>query len=162
LDEGADIRGELALDRCLSRRPGFHGRRRSRDDTRRRVADAQETTFSLAHDLEANRALVQIGTTSLELAQRRPLRFADGLARRLDDELVVQRLAPFFFFFRRTTRGCPVGFGAAGAGFAPSSASSSRSFGGVLDVRLGRATGFGASRRVTRPWPTVQRFVVIQ
>jgi hypothetical protein len=43
---------------------------------------------------------------------------------------------------------------------APSSAAVS--FGGVRDERFGAACGFGISRLVTSPWPTVQRFVVTQ
>jgi hypothetical protein len=36
------------------------------------------------------------------------------------------------------------------------------SFGGVRLERFGGITGFGMNRRVTMPWPVVQRFVVSQ
>ena len=59
-----------------------------------------------------------------------------------------------------------LGLGEAGPGFAPFPPPSPSSFGGVRELlrspnRLGAGV-FGISRRVMRPWPTVQRFVVTQ
>src|SRR5206468_2484383 len=105
---------------------------------------------------ELHGRLVEPGSQALELAQRRPLRLADGLPGRLDEEVGAHLRA---FFFRRTIRGWPGGGGF--GSFAPSPASPSpRSFGGVRDVRFSGGAGFGVSRRVTSPCPTVQRFVV--
>jgi hypothetical protein len=66
---------------------------------------------------------------------------------------------------RFTRRGVPLGdevaFG--GPSLEPSPlAETSASFGGVLLERFGGVTGRGMSRRVTMPWPVVQRFVVNQ
>src|SRR4029450_4020285 len=93
----------------------------------------------------------------LELAECRLLRLADGLTRRFDEQILGHRLARFFFL--RTTRGWPAGLGGGFAAFAPSGGAT-RSLDGVGEVRFGATIGFGASRRVTRPCPTVQRFVV--
>jgi hypothetical protein len=65
-----------------------------------------------------------------------------------------------------TRFGGPAGFGAPSSGVsgAAAVAASARSaFGGVLDERLaGAVSGFVRRPRVTIPWPTVHRFVVIQ
>src|SRR5438034_3164739 len=133
-----------------------------RDDSRRRIADAQEPSLALRDDLELDGALVEPRMELLELAQRGPLGLADGLAGRLDLAQVLRhRLAfPFFRFTRR---------GAAGGADALSSAGSAvpsrlcvSDFGGVRDDRFGGGFAFGIICRVTRPWPTVQRFVVTQ
>src|SRR6266542_2171263 len=159
LDERAHVGSQLALLlRRLAR--AVAGRIGSRcDDPRRRIADAEQAALALGDDFEANRGLVDPGPQPLELAQRCPLRLADRLPRRFDEQLLGHRRARFFFL--RTTRGCPVGFGGGSAGVAPSP-SPPRCFRGVRELRFGVGTGFGASRRVTRPCPTVQRFVVIQ
>src|SRR5581483_7786905 len=126
--------------------------------------------LTLRDDLELHRRLVERGIPLLELAQRRPLRLADGLARRLDRQVGVGahlRLVRFFFL-RRTWRGAlACGFGRSGAGgstAAPLPLVPSSSFGGVRDVRRSTvgAAVFGISRRVIRPWPTVHRLVVTQ
>jgi hypothetical protein len=44
----------------------------------------------------------------------------------------------------------------------PSLGGSGAAFGGVREDRLGGGSGLGNIRRVTMPWPTVQRFVVTQ
>ncbi len=71
--------------------------------------------------------------------------------------------APFFLrFTRRGGPGAGFGGGTSASGCAPSS--SVLAFAGVRDERfcvVGGAT-FGIRRRVMSPWPTVQRFVVIQ
>ena len=48
------------------------------------VPDAEQAPLSLAQHLEAHRVAVDPGREPLELAERRPLRLADGLAGRLD------------------------------------------------------------------------------
>ena len=50
--------------------------------------EQEQAALTLGEDLEVNRSLVEARVAVLELPQRRPLRFADGLARRLDAELV--------------------------------------------------------------------------
>src|SRR5581483_12312521 len=118
-------------------------------------------------DFELDRGLVQPGMTQLQLPQRRPLRLADRLSRRLDGHPTHLRLAAPFF--RRTRRGWPdafdgAAFGCSGVvGFAPFPPPAS-SFGGARELRLNRSGGgvLGIRRRVMRPWPTVHRFVVTQ
>ena len=66
-----------------------------RDHTGRRVADAEQPALALCHHLELDGALVEPGIQPLELAQRRPLRLADGLARRLDAQPSVTAARPF-------------------------------------------------------------------
>src|SRR5262245_7884633 len=98
----------------------------------------------------------------LELAERGPLRLADGLAGRLDlTQVFHQRRA--LFFLRLTRRGGAAGaagFASLGEG-APSWLFGS-DFGAVRDERFGGGCGFGISCLVTIPWPTVHRFVVTQ
>ena len=96
-----------------------------------------------------------------------PLRLADGLAGRLDRCKSAPSLTGrLLFFFRLTRRGGP---GRSRGAVLPTFGLLLRqrrlpaaSFGGVRDERFGGGAGFGVSRRVTIPWPTVQRFVVIQ
>ena len=71
--------------------PAAAGRRRTAaapstrgDHPGRRIADAEQPALALRDDLEADRRLVEPRRQPLELAQRLPLRLADGLARRLD------------------------------------------------------------------------------
>src|SRR5262249_40521143 len=115
----------------------------------------------------------------LELAQCGPLRLADGLARRLDLQgLGHRRAPPRFFFLRRTRFGGAGAAAAAGAGTVagppepsagpgPSSRRGAREVrprwgGRRREVRRGWSCGFGISRRVIKPWPTVHRLVVTQ
>jgi hypothetical protein len=66
---------------------------------------------------------------------------------------------------RFTRRGAPGVFGReapSGDAGALSEAATGSSRGGVRLERLPGATGLGMSRRVTIPWPVVQRFVVSQ
>ena len=100
--------------------------------------------------------LVEPGEPALELAQRRPLRLADGLALALDDAVVP----PFWlsgsvtgapcgpFFLRRRTRCWPLPAGFAARLGSPSArprlgSGSGAAFGGVRDVRFGGGGGFG-------------------
>ena len=75
-----------------ARRDGLSvvGRRRARDGRRtlgdhagRHVADPEQPALALGEDLELDARLVEPGEAPLELAQRRPLGLADGLAGRL-------------------------------------------------------------------------------
>ena len=69
------------------------------DDPGRRVAHTEQPALALGDDLEPNGALVEPRMELLELAERSPLRLADGLAGRLDlAEVLHHRLA--FRFFR--------------------------------------------------------------
>ena len=103
LDEVAHLRGELAV--VVARRAS-HGLRRDRcDHPGGNVADAEQPALALRDDLEPHGAFVEARLLLLELAQRGPLRLADGLARGLDLELHQRRA----FFFRLTFRGGPVG-----------------------------------------------------
>ncbi len=159
--------GRLA---ALVRRRCRCGRRAldRRDDACGRVADAEETALALADDLEANGLAVDAGGAVLELAERGPLRLADGLARRLDGDLVGHRRLPPPLRFRFTRRGGP----ATGAGEAPSrppgtpfrfGVCAGCSLGGVRELFFRAAgSGRGIIRRVTTPCPVVQRFVVSQ
>ena len=167
LEELAQRRRSLAL--VASARRARRGRSASstrRDHARRRVADAEQAALALGDDLEANRRLVEARVQALELAQRRPLRLADGLARRLDrDARSVTRGARRFFFRLTCARLRRGGFG---AGFGRRLRlgrrlpSTSALFGGVRELVFGGGCGFGTSRRVIRPCPTVHRFVVTQ
>src|SRR5262249_45099375 len=138
------------------------------DHPRRRVTDAEQAPLALGEDLEPNRRLVDPGLQPLELAQCGPLRLADGLARRLDLQgLGHRRAPPRFFFLRRTRFGGASAAAAAGAGTVarspePAAGYGSSSRGGVREVRRGWSCGFGISRRVIKPWPTVHRLVVTQ
>src|SRR5579859_2821979 len=102
----------------------------------------------------------------LELAQAHPLRLADRLALRFDLDQVAVAHRRVRFFLRLTLRGAAGwALGCSAAALAPSPAGRSfagASFGGVRDERFGGATGFGISRRVINPCPTVHRFVVTQ
>ena len=112
-EQRADVGGQIALGDGGDRRRVIDGPLLDhRDDARRRVADTEQSALALREHLEADRGLVEARLPALELAQRRPLRLADGLSRRLDDHVAGHRRARFFFL--RTTRGWPVGFGAAG------------------------------------------------
>src|SRR5205823_12553650 len=55
-----------------------------RNHARRREADTEQTALALRQHLKADRGLVDPRLELLQLAQRRPLRLADGLAARLD------------------------------------------------------------------------------
>ena len=85
-------------------------------DARRRVADAEQAPLALGQDLEAHGLAVDAGREPLELAERRPLRLADGLARRLDGDLVAHRRLPPPLRFRFTRRGGPATDGRAPSG----------------------------------------------
>src|SRR5207249_5627449 len=100
--ERADLRPEIGLVHRL--RVGCRVRRKASDDTGRREADAEQSPLSLGDDLEVNRGLVDAGMLLLELPQRRPLGFADGLACRLHLELHQRRA----FFLRFTRCGWPL------------------------------------------------------
>src|SRR3954452_1051809 len=153
------------------RRPlgGRRDRSRARDHARRRIADSEQAALAFGKNRELDGRLVERGKTPFELSERGPLGLADGLTGGLYLGLAEFPLALAHlrvrgpFFFRRLTRCC--GEPALGAGLlgpAPSPFPPPSSFGGVLDERLGGGWGLGMSRRVTRPWPTVQRFVVTQ
>ena len=117
-----------------------------------------ETTWKL------HRRLVEPGMEPLQLAQRRPLRLADGLAGRLDRRRSSVIRAPFFFRFTRAAaaggrllgRRRSRGFRAVGSAASALRRRPRRAF------RRRRTGFFGTSRRVTSPWPTVHRFVVTQ
>src|SRR5581483_9435134 len=138
-------------------------------DARRLVAHAEQPALALGDDLETHRSLVKRGVTRLELAQRGPLRLADGLTGRLDGQIPCRlaHLRPeLFFFLRRTWRGpcCAFGFSPPGEPPSPWRATAVSGFGGVRELRRSTA-GAGVrctSRRVISPCPTVQRFVVTQ
>src|SRR5581483_7248357 len=117
----------------------------------------------LREDLEPHRRLVEPRPALLELPQSRPLRLADRLARRLDENVAVggpvchQRRA----FFFRFTRGCcgaafafagVLGFGGGGFAFAPRPPPSPSGFGRAKGEEKGAAV-FGISRRVISPCP---------
>ena len=122
LDQSAHVRGQLGLLGRRARRDGRHGSvGRGGDDPRRRVPDAEQAALALGDDLEPDRVPVDPRPLPLELAQRRPLRLADGLSRRFDEQILGHRRARFFFL--RTTRGWPAGFGGGFAAFAPSAPS---------------------------------------
>ena len=73
-----------------------------------RVPDSEQATLTLGDDLELNGGLVELRMELLELAKRRPLRLADGLAGGLDAQgFFGHRLARFFLRFTR--RGGPDG-----------------------------------------------------
>ena len=98
---------------------GSHGRVAvgdGREHAGRRVADAEQAALALGEHLEADRGLVERRREALELAQRLPLRLADGLAGRLDRRArrVTARAPPFFRF---TRRGCGWARSARGLGF---------------------------------------------
>ena len=66
------------------------------NDARGRVADAEQAALTFGDDLELNGGLVELRMELLELAKRRPLRLADGLARGLDAQgVLAHRLRPF-------------------------------------------------------------------
>src|SRR5262249_34978137 len=132
------------------------------DAPRGRVAHPKAPPLPFLQSLDPPRRLVDRGLEPLELAQRLPLRLADGLAGRLDRD--QRRGPPFFFLTRRGAAG--LGFGAAaraGAGVLPSVFVGA---GDVREVRFGpKSDGigvFGISRRVIRPCPTVHKLVVTQ
>src|SRR4029077_11044293 len=143
-----------------------------RDNARGRVPDAEQPSLALGHDLETHRRLVERGMPLLELPQCRPFRFAHGLARRFDRQLVAHRRPPAFF--RRTLRGgccerAGAGFGDSGLFAAPlpppSPPPPPSSRGGVRELFFSNSDGagvFGISPLVISPCPTVQRFVVTQ
>ena len=121
-------------------------------NTRGRVANAQQPALALREHLEVDGRLVEPRREPFELAQRMPLRFADGFPSRLDLERLAHRRARFFFRFTR--RGEPAlaeGRGASGGDSAPSPAATSRAFAGVRDDRLGGGAGLGVMRRVMIP-----------
>jgi len=95
----------------------------------------------------------------LELAQGGPLRLADRLARgfHLQGLGLGHRRAPPFL--RLTLRGWE---GLAGSVAGSGATAGATSLGGVREERFSGAAGRGIRRRVTRPWPTVHRLVVIQ
>src|SRR5205085_8943853 len=153
----ANFPRQLALVSRLSRRvPRYRS-----EHARRRVADAEQAALSFRDDLELHGRLVEARLALLELSKRGPLCLANRLPCRFDLQLAHRRA--FCFFFRFTRRGCAGGFGFGRAAPSPASGGGS-SCGGVRDERFGIVGGgvFGMSRRVTRPCPTVQRFVVIQ
>ena len=55
--------------------------RQMRDHAGRLVADTEDPALAFGDDLELHRGLVEPGIPPLELAQRRPLRLANRLAR---------------------------------------------------------------------------------
>ena len=90
LDQLAHVRRELAR-RSRAAARGRRGARVDRcDDAGRRVADAEQAALALGEHLEPHRRLVEPGLEVLELPQRRPLRLADGLARRLDPKRLAR------------------------------------------------------------------------
>src|ERR671924_1680399 len=98
-----DPRDELAHERCdialVGPRRLLHDHTVALDggdDARRRIADSEQAALALGDDLEPNRALVETRAQALELAQRRPLRLADGLAGGLDAELLAHLAACTF------------------------------------------------------------------
>src|SRR6201999_3455690 len=112
------------------------------------VADAEQASLALLHDLEADVLLFEAGRSSLEVAQRLPLRLADGLPGRPHAAPAAPpRAPPFFFWTRRVWGG--VGFGGAGFSVAPLPEDGGVGFG--REKRVGIAPGFGISRRVIRP-----------
>ena len=80
------VRTRLRDDDLWRGADGF--RRQNCEHVRGRVPDTEQAALTLGEDLEVHRGLVEARVAVLELPQRRPLRFADGLARRLDAELV--------------------------------------------------------------------------
>src|SRR6185437_6802649 len=129
-DRGHDALDQLAhplleLGLVVAWRPDRRRARSARgDDTGRRVADAEQAALALGDHLEADARLVEPGHGELEVAQRLPLRLADGLARGLDRDLVdrargailAHRRAPPRL--RRCVRGC-WGRGGVGLGESP-------------------------------------------
>ena len=102
-------RGARARSRRRAAAPGSRAAARAGDGSRRnhprrRVADAEQAALALAHDLEGDARLVEPRRQPLELAQRLPLRLADGLAGRLDRDVGAHRREPPFL--RLTRRGC--------------------------------------------------------
>src|SRR5919198_3968076 len=160
LEDLADLVGQLAVALVSRRRlSDDRGGIDRRDYASGRVADPEETSFTLGNDLEANGRLVNAGLELLELTQRRPLRLADGLARCFDLKSLCHRRA-FFFFFRLTLRGWLGATAGAGAGATSSGGACSR--GGVREERRGGGCPLGVNRRVDHPWAAVPRFVVTQ
>src|SRR5581483_8635043 len=123
-----------------------------------RVPDAEQAALALGDDLEPDGALVECGVALLELAQRRPFRLTDRLARRLDRQIGAGGHLRPAFFLRRTRRGgcCArgaAGFGESGSRTAPLPPPSPESRGGVRDVRFCSVGSgvFGIRRRVISP-----------
>ena len=54
------------------------------DDVRRSETDAEQPALAFGDDLELHAVAIEARNELLELAQRGPLRLADGLAGRLD------------------------------------------------------------------------------
>ena len=142
-----------------------------------READAEEAPLPFRDDLEAHLALVEPGEAALELPQRRPLGLAHRLAGPLD--LTVSTVSPgrsvsaVLIVWSAGRASCAgarggrrleAGFGAGAAAPSPAGVrrSGRASAAGVRELRFGGGCGLGMSRRVTSPWPTVQRFVVTQ
>ena len=87
-----------------------------RDHPCRRVADAEQAALALGEDLEADRVAVEPRRQPLELAEGRPLRLADGLARRLDAcSSPLTAACPRPALLRLTRRGGPDAWRAADA-----------------------------------------------
>jgi hypothetical protein len=169
LDPAVDVQrtGDL-LDEREHRRRASLFRRRGTGASRRQHRLAVATTRA-AHsrrragrarppsDLEANRALVESGLPALELAQRRPhFASADVSPGRLDDHIAGHRRARLLLPAHNAR--LAGGFGGRRRAF--------RRVGFAVLPLFGRRSrrpvwvvfaASGASRRVTSPWPTVQR-----
>jgi hypothetical protein len=76
--------GELAVVGGVTDPVSVVARRNRRDHTGRSKTNAEQPALALGNHLELDRRLVQARLELLELAQRRPLRLADGLAGGLD------------------------------------------------------------------------------
>ena len=146
----------------------------AREDLGGLVADAEQPALALGDDDEADARLVDSGKAPLELPERRPLRLADGLPGCLDvgsaarafssGTLIAASAGPSSCACAPVAAAAAapaIGCAALPAAVAPSPAGS-RLLGRRPGRALRRRLRLGHSRRVTRPWPTVQRFVVTQ
>ena len=78
--------GKLALVDSLGGRVAIVVRSDRRDHAGRGKTDTEQAALALGDHLELDRRFVEPGLELLELAQRRPLRLADGLPRGFDLE----------------------------------------------------------------------------